>query len=469
MIQVRIDPTRSLAEERRSAANPAVASAAVLSAQRLVRPHGAIATPRRALVLVCLAFVALSLLVTIATPWGEANDEPDHVLNVETIIRGHWYRIEDGAGFQPHQAPLYYLGLAGWQRLVGVSSKDGLVRDQYQYTPQGPAVFRHDRTGDGDAQRLFAFLRLPSIALGLLTILLTAASARRLSRNPWTSVLAAAVVAFLPRFVFLSGVINNDNLANALAAGATLLAVVIVTTELSKRALIGTAVGLGILAGLLALTKFSTLPLVAAWVLALVLARAQVRRRLWAVAAFAAVFLATTSWWFAMNINWYGDPLAKTASEQHLRRALPGLIADGLTVHRALVEVPKTLWWSFVYTSGWNQFRWAWWWYLPFWMLVGVGLVGLVSHKAPVFGRRALLMLTTIAALALASIWVLAIDSTAAQARIAFIGLPALAVLIALGYERLRVSVPLSFVLPFIGLIGTVVALRRDVFNVFWS
>ena len=55
---------------------------------------------------------------------------------------------------------------------------------------------------------------------------------------------------------------------------------------------------------------------------------------------------------------------------------MPGIIAHGLTANHALV-VPKVVWYSFVYSSGWAQFRWGDWWYLPFWLLL------LHRHGAP--------------------------------------------------------------------------------------
>ena len=53
-------------------------------------------------------------------------------------------------------------------------------------------------------------LRVPSVVLGLVT----AARARLVSKDRWTPVVAAATCAFVPKFVFVSGVVNNDSLAN---------------------------------------------------------------------------------------------------------------------------------------------------------------------------------------------------------------------------------------------------------------
>jgi len=37
-------------------------------------------------------------------------------------------------------------------------------------------------------------------------------AARIIAKDPWTPVVAAAIIGFLPRFVFLSAFVTNDNL-----------------------------------------------------------------------------------------------------------------------------------------------------------------------------------------------------------------------------------------------------------------
>ncbi|MET0627607.1 MAG: hypothetical protein ABW033_04015, partial [Acidimicrobiia bacterium] len=136
-----------------------------------MKPLAAV-TPTRVLVVICLAFVTFASVVAFATPPGEANDEQDHVRNAETLASGRFYRIEEGAGLEPLQPPLYYLGLAAGLRLFGADPlHDALPRA----VAPGAAVFRHDVRTDAAAQRRFTLLRIPSIVFGLCTILLTAA------------------------------------------------------------------------------------------------------------------------------------------------------------------------------------------------------------------------------------------------------------------------------------------------------
>jgi hypothetical protein len=410
-------------------------------------------TPRRALVAVCLVFVTLSLGVALATPWGEANDEADHVRNAAAIASGSMYRIEPGVQLEAFEPPLYYFGLAAELQLLG----NDMNPDIWEYT-----LDRHDQPTEAASQRLFTLLRLPSILLGLTTILLAAAIARRVSRDPWTPVVAAACLALIPKFVFLSGVVNNDNLSITLGAAATLVAVVLVTADLDRRRQLQAVTALGVLAGLMAITKFTSLPLLAAWVTALVLAR--LRARLLAFVLFGVGFVVTSGWWFWWNTTQYGDPLSRSATEDHLNRFQLFPLTGAMTAHRAFVDVPKQLWYQFFYTSGFNQFRWSHWWYVPFWIVLLIGLVGLVV-TLPRSGRRALAVLGVISAMSLVTVWIAVLDTTMIQARHAFAGLPAIAVLVALGYERIRIPVVARFALPVMGFVGALVALRQDVFG----
>jgi hypothetical protein len=64
------------------------------------------------------------------------------------------------------------------------------------------------------------------------------------------------------------------------------------------------------------------------------------------------------------------------------------------------------------------------------------------------------------------SVWLTAFHTTSYQARLAFTGLPALACLAALGMEHWKL--PIRFLSPLMGLVGTVIAAHNDVFGVRW-
>ena len=442
--------------------------------------------PNRAFPLLLGLFVLLTLSLSVLIPAWEANDEPDHFRNVQTLVGGRWYRLEPGAGYSGHQAPLYYLGLAAIQKIVGLSP----FTPNLQNNPRAPerGLYEHN---DADSQRRVVLLRLPSILLGALTVWLTRRVARRSGLTEWEAILAAAIVATIPRFVFLSSVINNDTLVITLGAWATLLGVgLVVDQHVSTKRLFG----FGAVLGLMLETKLSALPIVVALAAGVAVARFLGRKRLtdnqqtalkqsaqsFLVIAFGTFLIAAPI--LVSNQLRYGDPLASKASIDYFRELLPPLVA-----------VPHTWGWfgpavgsgfatSFWYVSGWNQFRWQAQTYVPLWLLAAVGLVGCsVKRRMPADSRERLSANTgtdpagefsglvgLLAGVALASVlvvWLLATQTTQWQARTSYPGLAAFATLVSIGYRRLRIPMLLQFLLPALSLAGTLYAINADVIN----
>jgi hypothetical protein len=427
-------------------------------------------TPGKALALTLLCFAALATAVLVLTPPWEANDEPDHVQNVERIVSGHWYGITRGSGIESHQAPLYYVLLAAYQKLVGVpltTFNEGFGDTGTTASPDPHGLFDHKVAVDGTDQRQVDALRLPSVLLGLLTIVFTFLAARFVTRDRWTPVVAAAIVAAVPRFVFLSGVINNDNLSNALGGAALVAALgLLYRPPRTPRARIAAAAGVGLLAGALVLTKLTAALVVPGLLVAVVVVSADRGEMARLSAAFAGAAFLVCGWWLIQNQVRYGDPLAASATTAHFRQSFPALLQVGNPFKRIFWEIPRDLYKTFWYSSGWNQFEWRWFWYLPFWALVAVGVAGLAwrgkarERFAP---AGALTVCSLVAVGALLIVWVLGLQTNTQQGRLAFVGLPAIGVLLAVGYERLGLALRWRFALPVIGLIGTILAIRYDV------
>jgi hypothetical protein len=446
--------------------------------------------PRFALVLVLAAFVTLSLSVAVLTPPWEANDEPDHVQNVETLVAGHLYRIQRGVGarIELHQPPLYYLALAAWQRLFHLRSYRpapviGCNIFAAALTHRACVLlFRHDLPTEGRDQRRIDLLRLPGILLGALAVVLTAVAARRVSRDPWTPVVAAATVAFVPRFVFLCGVVNNDNLANALAAAATVLAMVAVTLRSdSWRDHVLVATGLGAVLGALILTKETALALALGMALAGYLSAPNRRAGLRLAAIVGVVALLVSSPWLIHNTVSYGDPLALGATRSYLRHQQPQIFVVGSASKVLFVTIPREFFKGFWYQSGWPihtggaWFEWPWWAYIPFWLLTFAAAAGLLlgrrrpeapPRNARSRQRKAIVSLAALLLPSVATVWILGLNTSTSQARLALIGLPALACLVALGLERYRLPVAARFALPVLGVVGTIIAIQHDVVDI---
>jgi 4-amino-4-deoxy-L-arabinose transferase-like glycosyltransferase len=166
--------------------------------------------------------------------------------------------------------------------------------------------------------------RVASTALGAITVTCTYFAARALARGEgrsWQaglfSLLAAALVALNPQFLFTSALVTNDALLAALGAAALWMAIGGVRREAqvvngersSAFSLQPSAFLLGLLLGLALITKQSAvllLPLapLAAW------RRAEGwRARLAHLAVSGATAVAVAGWWYVRNAQLYGDAL----------------------------------------------------------------------------------------------------------------------------------------------------------------
>ena len=414
--------------------------------------------PRLAFLGVLIVAASLSTFIAVRTPAWEANDEPDHMMNIEKLVAGHWYRIEPNAGYAPHQPPLYYLVAAGVERALG--------RSAFTVKPQqGDAVVENGQFGHGQPQersdrRRLLPLRLLSIVFSTLTIVLTQRVAKRLGADDWSATAAAATVAFVPRYVFSASFVTNDGLAAMLGALVTLLIIRLWLGDHEATAVRRSwrlPLGLGLSLGLLADTKLITLPMVAFVGLAALwtLRRSPLLAALLVVSA-AAVSIPV----FISNQLRYGDPIASRASVDYFRTWIPALVLQIHTTDWLVKAVGNGFLTSFWYTSGWNQFRWKAITYVPLWGLSAIGALGNVRRRGAHSGA---LLCTLVFASAASSVWVLAWNTTQFQARLAFPGLAAFGSVIALGWQRWNTPRWMAFVLPVLGFCATLYAINADI------
>jgi 4-amino-4-deoxy-L-arabinose transferase-like glycosyltransferase len=431
-----------------------------------------LALPQLVLGIIILIFLALGTVIAIKVPAYESSDEPDHVQNIETLASGHWYSLTPHCrltlrtiyactnGDEAQQAPLYYLLFAGWQRLVGQSVQAPF--NQAIALPVRAHAERYAKHGAA-AHRFLLWLRLPNVLLGALTVLLAYFAVRLVTADVWTPVIAASLVACLPRFVFLSSFVTNDNLVNVLGALFVFLAVRYALSPSRWR-----MVTVGVVFGLLVLTKLSALPIAITIVVLALMVKGRGKRLEFAVVGFGSA-LVICGWYLIQNTVRYGQPLAQTDSSRYLA------IAGGLgttfgpyhvsdPVNLVVVQVPRRIVDSFWYQSGWDQFHWS----TPVNLVITAGfaaaLLGLIHRRVSL---RVTTTFWTIALSALLCVWVLAFQTATYQARYAYVGLTAICGLAALGLERWRL--PVRFILPAAGLVGTLLAIHNDVLGVRWT
>ncbi len=361
------------------------------------------AAERRLLALILVLFIILGFTYALITPAFEASDELWHYPMVRHLADGNPLPVQvfDPALAGPwnqeaSQPPLYYyLGaaLTFWIDQSDMAAARWLNPhvDNGVITPDGNTNLAvHDPEANPWAGALLAVrvVRLASVLLGAATVYLTyRLAAETAPGRPVVALGAAAINAFLPMFLFISGAVNNDNLAVPLASLALLLMVRIVTRR--RATYFPTRwydwATLGLVIGLATLTKEGTLGLIPMAVGTAVvstwqrLVAGEQRSRgaeettaspllsrsrgpllsfILSLLLIAAPLLAVACWWYWRNVVLYGDWLGWNAFIAVLgERGHPASLAQLWGERRGFlmsfwglfggVNVPM---WSWVYT-----------------------------------------------------------------------------------------------------------------------
>ncbi|HXV44034.1 MAG TPA: glycosyltransferase family 39 protein, partial [Anaerolineae bacterium] len=203
--------------------------------------HASRITHHTPFLLILLLFTVLTLYQSIVLPLGEADDETDHYQYLRFVAQtGHPPFTEterNEAGFKGGLAPLYYWLTAWPVALVGEDTLPDIrrvdARPERHIPTDGLGINHVLHTLDEQwpwrgqvlAWHLVRFLSLP---LAWITMVATYALVRRLWPEPQLVALGAvAFIAFLPRFVSSSAVINDDNLIFALTSLLLLIQIII--------------------------------------------------------------------------------------------------------------------------------------------------------------------------------------------------------------------------------------------------
>ena len=229
------------------------------------------------------------------------------------------------------QPPLYYY-LMGW----ATSWIDTSDMDQVRWL--NPHVDNGIITPDGNinlaihtARENFPYggtvlavrlIRLLSVLMGAGTIYFTYQLAKEFFDDEPSRLFAAAFAAFTPMFVFISGAVNNDNLATFLSA--IILFLLVRASGLHPRPFTTrTSLLLGILLALAALTKQSALGsfgLAGLTLIAISLQHPRPSNLQSPISNFIVhcsfAFLPSlfiSSWWYIRNVILYGDLLGWSA------------------------------------------------------------------------------------------------------------------------------------------------------------
>jgi hypothetical protein len=362
-------------------------------------------TEKRILTLILSLFVLLGIIYAIITPVFEASDELWHYPMIRHLADGNPLPVQvfDPALAGPwkqeaSQPPLYYYMGAALTFWIDTA-------DMAQVRWLNPHVDNGVITADGNINlavhdpafnqwqgTLLAvhIVRIFSVFLSAITIYCTYRLAQlALPNRPDVALGAAAINAFMPMFLFISGAVNNDNLAVPLASLALLVMVHGVVKRPSWHT--QTSLLLGTIIGLALLTKegtFGLLPLAFGAIFVGVISKqssgisiqslvTSLLRTLTQFAVMMLPVLLIAGWWYVRNVQLYDDWLGWNAFIAVLgQRAHPASIAQ--------------LWderWGFL-LSYWGLFggvnvpMWTW----IYWVLNGVLVVGVLGFV--IYGVR---------------------------------------------------------------------------------
>lgn len=276
------------------------------------------------LVGILLVYAVLGIMYLLVTPPLESSDEYKHYPVVQFIATegqlpvlnpedpGRW--LQEGV-----QPPLYYLLMAGLTAWIDTSdlpevhqiNKHAFVGNPNQIGNKNLLLHQPEKEqfpGQGTVLAVY-LIRLASLGLGLATVWLTAVLGQLLFSDQ-VGLLAAALTAFNPMFLFVSAAVNNDSLAILLGHLSLLLMVHLWQQPPDPGQKWQRYVSLGVVLGLGILTKLSLGGLLGLTGLMLLwLAWREKRWQLFWVGGplilIAAVLVS--GWWFWRNWSLYQD------------------------------------------------------------------------------------------------------------------------------------------------------------------
>lgn len=386
-----------------------------------------------------LWFLGFSVSYVYTNPPLEAPDEPGH-LDYANFVATHGTLPNqldpsiDKRAEQGHHFPLYYIAAAGVIRLV---ERDDQIRLAEMENPEHlmnggskPDVPKYQHGAEGDLSS-FHGLRMLSVAFGALTVLFVGLAARSvMPKGPW--ILAPILVATLPQFQFISAAVSNDSLAAMTAALAT-WALLSANSHRHTR----TYVWAGIAVAAAIWAKKSNLVFVPIALALPLLDRASLKLSAARLASITIPMLLIAGPLFVRQYVLYGDFLGNGMERETL-----GTLVDpkAITDPYFFTTFPKVTARSLVAHFGWMNVAVSTLAILAYWLVMG-GMLILSSLSAFDKERRSVtVLLWAVVLLTLAGLAFYNLTYTQAQGRLLFPALTGIAVLVAVGCDRLKSS-----------------------------
>lgn len=311
----------------------------------------------RALGVLVGVYLILGGIYLFTTPPFEKPDEEWHYAYVAYIAtRGSLPPLVRDAALNPAQQiaghpPLYYALAAGAARLLGLNLSQPPPPNNPFWAYPAPGTVPDNKNlfihSNADAYPAVRLLRGLSLLLGAALLPFTFALARELRLNSRPALLAAALIALHPQYLFIASSVSNDSLVSSLSALALWLLLRALPDATSWRAwwLFGVAAGLAATAK----TNAMVLPALGA-VTAVWLAVQRRERRIAGRGVVASLggWLLIAGGWYARNLMQFGDPFGVAVHTAPFPRGAGLTLAD---VPQQLIVTSITFWAAFGWTN----------------------------------------------------------------------------------------------------------------------
>lgn len=406
--------------------------------------------------LIVMGYLLLAFAYSTAVPLAETPDESEHFNYLQQIALTHTLPVmqpiyEENVTIEAHQPPLLYLVGAALTSFIKMDAADNLQENIcFSFEPDdngrqqayfhGPEEWPPQR----GVYQVFQLMRWLSVLMGAVTVWLAYMIGRQVFGSDGRfAVIAAALLAFNPQWIFITASLNNDVPSTLL--GAAIIYVSILAAQNPRHRLF---IVLGVFLGLGFLTKFA---LLAFWPLAFLAAfvptlnknlrntKYEIRTNLKSLISNLLILtilpILMAGWWYWRNYRLYGDPLmwqvTLAAKGSVIARTTPFTLAD-------LGEFLITHFQSYWLWFGWLNVKGPVWLY---WLFLGVVLTAVVGFILLLAKRHVLVNWLAAAFCGLGVLLVYAsllqyiqtINWTGYQGRLAFSAAAPIAVLLALG------------------------------------
>lgn len=194
----------------------------------------------KGLCFILIAYLILASWYSVTIPLGEAPDEAPHYSLIRYVARERGYPTgeEEHEAFQP---PLYYA--LGALVTFWIDTDDFVIKanSDFSFThSEAPQNLSLHTSAESFPYRGWALawhlVRWLSVIMGAVTVGATYALAREIfPRDPSIALGSAALNAFIPAYLFISSVANNDNLATMLSSLILILMVRVIKGKGSPR------------------------------------------------------------------------------------------------------------------------------------------------------------------------------------------------------------------------------------------